>query len=78
MSFRRPIMTSVWPASKMTLANLIMLGIGLIALAIGAALLARRGGSEAALHARRLAGTMAMALGLVLSISAFALKGVRS
>ena len=78
MSFRRPIMTSVWPASKMTLANLIMLGIGILALAIGAALLARRGGSEAAIHVRRLAGTMALALGAVLSISAFALKGVRS
>ena len=61
----------------MTLANFIMLGIGLTALAIGTGLLARRGGSAAALQVRRLAGTMAMALGLVLSISAFALKGVR-
>ena len=78
MSFRQPIMTSVWPANKMTLANLIMLGIGLLALAIGVALLARRGGSEGAIHARRLAGTMALALGIFLSIFAFGLKGVRS
>ncbi len=62
----------------MTPANLIMLGIGLLALAIGVALLSRRGGSDAAIQIRRLAGTMALALGLVLSISAFALKGVRS
>ena len=69
---------SVWPASRMTLANLIMLGVGILALAIGAALLARRGGSDAVVQVRRLAGTMALALGAVLSISAFALKGVRS
>ena len=61
----------------MTLANLIMLALGILALAIGAVLLARRGGSAAAVQVRLLAGTMAMALGLVLSISAFALKGVR-
>ncbi|WP_309610256.1 hypothetical protein [Sphingomonas sp.] len=60
-----------------TLANLIMLGIGLLALAIGIALLVRRGGSAAAVQVRLLIGTMALALGLVLSISAFALKGVR-
>ena len=78
MSFRRPIMTSVWPANKMTPANLIMLGIGLLALAIGAALLARRGGSEQAATARRLVGTMALALGIFLSIFAFGLRGVRS
>ena len=62
----------------MTLANLIMLGLGLIAFAIGVALLARRGGSEPAIHARRLAGTMALALGIFLSIFAFGLRGVRS
>ncbi len=61
----------------MTLANLIMLGLGILALAIGIALLARRGGSGPARQVRLIAGTMAMALGLVLSISAFALKGVR-
>ena len=60
-----------------TTANLIMLALGIVALAIGIALLARRGGSASAIQVRRLAGTMAMALGLVLSISAFALKGVR-
>ena len=62
----------------MILANFIMLGIGILALAIGAALLARRGGSEGAIHARRLAGTMALALGIFLSIFAFGLRGVRS
>ena len=62
----------------MTLANLIMLGLGLIAFAVGIALLARRGGSEPAIHARRLAGTMALALGIFLSIFAFGLRGVRS
>ena len=62
----------------MTLTNLIMLGLGLLAFAIGVALLARRGGSEPAIHARRLAGTMALALGIFLSIFAFGLRGVRS
>ena len=62
----------------MTLANLIMLGLGLLAFSIGVALLARRGGSEPAIHARRIAGTMALALGIVLAIFAFGLRGVRS
>ena len=62
----------------MTLANLIMLGLGLIAFASGVALLARRGGSEPAVHARRIAGSMALALGLILSLFAFELRGVRS
>ena len=62
----------------MTTANLIMLGLGILALSVGTALLVRRGGSAAAVQVRRLAGTMALALGLVLSISAFALKGVRN
>ena len=61
----------------MTTANLIMFGLGLIAFAVGVALLARRGGSEPAIHARRLAGTMALALGIFLSIFAFGLRGVR-
>ena len=61
----------------MTPANLIMLGLGLLAFAIGTALLARRGGSEQSLTARRLAGTMALALGIFLSIFAFGLRGVR-
>ena len=62
----------------MTTANLIMFGLGLIAFAVGVALLARRGGSEPAIHARRLAGTMALALGIILLIFAFGLRGVRS
>ena len=62
----------------MTTANLVMLGFGILALAIGVALLARRGGSEPAIHARRNAGTMALALGIFLSIFAFGLRGVRS
>ncbi len=62
----------------MTTANLVMLGLGLTAFAVGVAWLARRGGSEAAVHARRLAGTMALALGIFLSIFAFGLRGVRS
>ena len=61
----------------MTTANLTMLGCGLLAFAIGVALLARRGGSEPAIHARRLAGIMALALGIFLSIFAFGLRGVR-
>ena len=61
----------------MTLANLIMLGLGIVALAVGTALLARRGGSESAIQARRLVGTMALALGIFLSIFAVGLRGVR-
>ena len=59
----------------MTHANLVMLGLGLTAFAIGVALLARRGGSDAALHARRIAGTMALALGIFLTIFALGLSG---
>ncbi len=51
--------------------NLLMLGLGLTAFAIGATLLIRRGGSEQARVARRIAGTMAAALGLTLTIFAF-------
>ena len=61
----------------MTLANLIMLGLGLLAFAIGVALLVRRGGSGPARQARLLAGTMALSLGIILSIFAFGLRGVR-
>ena len=63
---------------NLTGANLIMLGLGLTAFAIGIALLVRRGGSEPARQARRIAGTMALALGIFLSIFAFGLRGVRS
>lgn len=62
----------------MTLANLIMLGLGLLALLLGAALLLRRGGSEAGVYVRRIAGTMLGALGVVLIIFAIGLAGVRS
>ena len=59
----------------MTTANLIMLGVGIAALAIGLALLLRRGGSEASVYARRIAGTMIAALGLTLTIFAIGLAG---
>lgn len=59
----------------MTQANLLMLGVALVAFAIGVALLTRRGGSEAAVVARRIAGMMALALGLFLAIFAIGLSG---
>ena len=62
----------------MTLANVIMLGLGLFALLLGAALLLRRGGSEAGVYVRRIAGTMLGALGIVLMIFAFGLSTIRS
>ena len=65
-------MTSAWRVSrsKMTLANFIMLGLGLLAFLLGAALLLRRGGSEASVYVRRIVGTMLGALGVVLVIFA--------
>jgi membrane-bound ClpP family serine protease len=60
----------------MTPANLLMLGSGIVAFIIGGALLLRRGGSEQAVVARRIAGTMALALGLALIIFAIGLAGV--
>ncbi|MEO7503699.1 MAG: hypothetical protein ABIT69_00765 [Sphingomicrobium sp.] len=59
----------------MTPANLLMLGVALVAFAIGAVLLTRRGGSEAAVVARRIAGMMALALGIFLAIFAIGLSG---
>ena len=59
----------------MTHANLVMLGLGIIAFAIGLTLLVRRGGSEASIYARRIAGMMLAALGLFLTIFAFGLSG---
>jgi hypothetical protein len=62
-----------------TAANLVMLALGITALAIGLALLLRRGGGEAAIYARRIAGMMIAALGLFLTIFALGLSpGVRS
>lgn len=60
----------------MTLANLIMLGLGIIAFVGGVALLLRRGGSDGAVTARRMVGTMLGALGMVLVIFAIGLAGV--
>ena len=60
----------------MTLAQLIMLGIGLVALAGGIwMLLASRHGSEGQRYARRLAGTMMAALGAALTVFALGLAG---
>ena len=59
----------------MTTANLIMLALGIVALALGLAILLRRGGSEGAIVARRLVGAMIAALGIFLTIFAFGLSG---
>ena len=58
----------------MTSANLIMLVLGVLAFAIGAVLLLRRGGSEASVYARRISGTMIAALGLTLTTFAIGLS----
>ena len=60
----------------MTLANLIMLGVGIAFFLGGAAVLLRRGGSEGAPVARRITGVMFGTLGLVLMIFAVGLAGV--
>ena len=67
-------MTNASHASKpMTLANIIMLALGIAALLGGGVLLLRRGGSEAGIYVRRIAGTMLGALGIVLMIFAVGL-----
>lgn len=58
----------------MTSANLIMLAFGVVALLVGVSLLTGRGGSEPARVARRIAGTMALALGVILALFAFGLS----
>ena len=58
----------------MTTANLIMLALGIVALALGLAILLRRGGSDGAKVARRMVGTMLAALGLILTIFALGLS----
>ena len=62
----------------MSLANVIMLALGLAAFLGGAVLLLRRGGSEASVYVRRIVGTMLGALGLVLVIFAVGLSSIRS
>jgi len=76
-------MTSAWRASdrlapgrrRMTTANLVMLVLGLTAFVGGVALVLRRGGSEAGVYARRIAGTMLASLGAALIIFAVGLAG---
>ena len=58
--------------------NALMLGSGVVSAIIGGAVLAKRGGGEQARVARRIAGTMALALGLALVIFAIGLVGVGS
>ena len=60
----------------MTYANLIMLGLGLVAFAIGVTLLVRPAATPQGVYARRISGAMILALGIALSIFAFGLKGV--
>ena len=62
----------------MTLANVIMLGLGLASLVGGAILLLRRGESDASVYVRRIAGTMLGALGIVLIIFAFGLSTIEA
>jgi hypothetical protein len=74
-------MTNASRVSKLgpvTLANLIMLGLGVLAFVLGAVLIMRGGGSDAAVYVRRIVGTMLGALGLVLVIFAIGLSNVRS
>ena len=60
----------------MTLAQIIMLSIGLVALAGGLALLAAsRRGTEGQRYARRIVGAMVAALGAALTLFALGLAG---
>ena len=58
----------------MTPASLLMLGFGVAAFLIGVTILTERGGSEPAKVARRIAGTMTLALGVVLALFAIGLS----
>ena len=58
----------------MSVANLIMLALGIVAFVAGAAILARRGGGEQAVYARRIAGVMVLSLGLILAVFAIGLS----
>ena len=60
----------------MTPANLIMLGLGLLAFVVGAALLLRRGGSEAASMSGASPGRCSARSALALIIFAIGLSGV--
>jgi hypothetical protein len=63
----------------MTLANLIMLGIGILALVGGGVVLAASArGTESQRYARRIVGAMAASLGMALIVFAVGLKGVKS
>ena len=55
--------------------NGLMFGSGLVATVVGALLLLKRGGGDRARVARRIAGTMAFALGLALIVFAIGLSG---
>jgi hypothetical protein len=58
------------------MGQLIMLGIGIVAFAIGVALLARsRSGTDGQRYARRMVGTMAAAFGMALTVFALGLAG---
>ena len=60
----------------MTLAQLIMLGIGIAAFAVGVAILIRSGrGTDAQRYARRMIGSMMAALGAALTVFALGLAG---
>jgi hypothetical protein len=63
----------------MTLANLIMLGLGVAILVGGSLTLAASArGTDSQRYRRRLVGAMAASLGMALIIFAVGLKGVRS
>ena len=56
--------------------NITMLLLGIVALVGGLVAMVRRGGTEQAIYARRIAGTMGAALGAALIIFAIGLAGI--